>query len=513
MCLSSGGRIQKQMPLVSSGELSSEYPNMAPELHRCNYFEACRLPAEQNVGDHLLCILHLPPGPAKDVQKFDDKLAAHLADGRCDFRRVYFPTQNPSFQGRRFSNTADFRDATFTGMLNLTDATFDQELFLGGPSFNNVDLSRATVHGPLRVQSQVNNTLRLIRTVCFDSIEIQVESRIHIQARAARFHGRITVQAPVVGTLDFREAELQRGLMLRGRYESNTESRFDGSTIRGHLDLGASDFDIHLEFREVVFDTETTLDLTDSTLRGALKLTGLRTLPRKVILDGAVIGENVDIGAVLGASRPRVVATRQNPRFGALVIFTNVDLQHCLLVGNVFDHIELSNVEWPRLRGRYVLYDEIMYRKNRTIPVSNLREAYQVLKQKYQNKGDHVRAGDFHYGEMEMKRREYAFPRRWFSWEFVYWFLSGYGVSHLRALFILGILVVGFALLYHYTSPGAFDGLSEALRYSIGVVAFQRPEMPESFGEPQKWLHLIEAILGPVQITLFVLALRLRLKR
>jgi len=376
-----------------------------------------------------------------------------------------------------------------------------------------VELSGATMHGLLHVQGHVNTTLRLHQAICHDSVEVQVDSLIHIQANGARFYGKLSIQALEVGSLDLYQVELRRGLVLRGRYVSRTETRFDQSKIRGHLDFRDSNFG-RVSFREVVFDGEATLDFTGSRLHEDLILAGLPTLPREITLDRAIIDGNVRIETLLGAPRPRVIATQQHPRFSSQVTFMNVDLRDCLLVGNVFDRIELSNVEWPRHWGRYVIRDEIVYRRNGGVPLSNLREAYQALKQKYHNKGDHVRAGDFHYGEMEMKRREYGFPRRWFSWEFVYWCLSGYGVGHLRALFNMFVLVVSFAVLYYWTScQGTFSSFSEALRYSVGVAALQRPEMPTAFDEPQKWLHVLEAILAPVQIALFALALRLRLKR
>lgn len=480
---------------------------------RCKYFGACGLPVYPRVGDDLFCILHLPPGPGKDVQKFDQALVEYLADGRSDFRWVYFPLDNPSFQGRRFTNVADFRNATFSGMLNLNEAVFDQGLLVGGTRFANVDLSRATVRGPFRVEGRVNNTLRLNQATLQDLVEVRVEGRIHIQSYAAQFHGRLSIDAPEVGSLELHYADLRQGLTLRGRCESRLDTRFDHATIRGHLDLRSCDFGGHLLFGEVVFDAESTLDLSGSRVHGELVFAGLSTLPRDVELDGAIIDGNVRIEAVLGARRPRIVAASQHPRFGGLATFTNVDLRNCLLVGNVIDRIELSNVDWPRLRGRYVLRDEIVYRETLRIPPSNLREAYQVLKQKYQTRGDHVRAGDFHYGEMEMKRREYGFPWRWLSWEFIYWMLSGYGVGHVRASLILVGLVFGFAWLYYGTSPGTFANFSEALRYSVAVAALQRPETPASFGESQRWLHLVEAILGPLQIGFFALALRMRLKR
>jgi len=123
------------------------------------------------------------------------------------------------------------------------------------------------------------------------------------------------------------------------------------------------------------------------------------------------------------------------------VTLTNVDLRECLLVGNAVGRIEFWNVEWPRRRGRYTLRDENVYRHTGGIPPSNLREAYQVLKQKYHDKGDHVRAGDFHYGEMEMKRREYGWPRRYISPEFLYWLFSGYGMGYVRAFLWLVALL------------------------------------------------------------------------
>jgi hypothetical protein len=195
------------------------------------------------------------------------------------------------------------------------------------------------------------------------------------------------------------------------------------------------------------------------------------------------------------------------------VILENVDLTNCLLVGNVVSKIDFWNVDWPSRWRRYVLCDEVVYRRSKGLSPSSLREAYQVLKRRYQDNGDHVRAGEFHYGEMEMKRREYGRPRRWLSWEFAYWMLSGYGVGHVRSFVILVGLITGFAGLYHITKPEAFSGFSEALRYSIGVAALQRPEMPTEFGDLQKWLHVAEAVFGPLQIALFVLALRMRLKR
>src|SRR5206468_4517089 len=222
-------------------------------------------------------------------------------------------------------------------------------------------------------------------------------------------------------------------------------------------------------FPEVIFDATSTLDLRGARVRQAFALGDLPVVPKEIHLDRARFDEVVRIEGPAGGPKPRVTAPEQRPTFAREVSLTNVEVRDLLLVGNVIQTIEFWNVDWFHRRGRYVLRDEVVYRRSKRskrTPPSNLREAYQVLKRKYEDKGDHTRAGDFHYGEMEMKRREYGFPRRWLSWEFAYWMLSGYGVGHVRSLVILVVLVSAFAWLYHFTKPAAFTGFGEALRYS-----------------------------------------------
>jgi len=484
------------------------------ERAQCKYFEACELLEDTRVGDDLYCVLHLPPGPAKDVQKFGQVVADYLAKGRSDFRWVYFPTESPSFQGRRFQEAVDFRGASFGGMLNLTDTTFDRGVFLGGPEFRNVDLSRARVRGPLRVEGRISNTLRLHQAVLENLAEVRVDDRIHVQAYAARFDGKLSVHAQVIGSLELQDASLRHGLSLRGRYESTPGVRFERARIEGDLDFRECDLDLHLAFNEAVFDPNSTLDLEGARVHGTFVLAGLPVIPGKIRLNGARFDQAASIEAALGAQRSRIIAAEKRPLFGGPVTLTNVDLRECLLVGNAVGRIEFWNVEWPRRRGRYTLRDENVYRHTGGIPPSNLREAYQVLKQKYHDKGDHVRAGDFHYGEMEMKRREYGWPRRYISPEFLYWLFSGYGMGYVRAFLWLVALLVGCGLLYWRRSPAAFpEGIQEAMRFSLSVAAFQRPEVPKEFGALPRWVHIAEVVLSPVIAALFVLALRMRLKR
>ena len=479
----------------------------------CKYFEICGLPGHSRPADELYCILHLPPDPTKHVLTFNVALADHIDRGRSDFRRMYFP-DTASFDGRHFEDTVDFRDAAVPGMLNLVGVTCDRDVRLGGPAIQNVTLSQAVVRGDLSYDGRIENTCRLEGAVVQGATDLRFSTLAHVQAYKAEFRGRLSLEGHPIAGLDLRYATVRRGIALRGQYTSpNGGTNFSHAKMLGRLDFRDSDFDVHLSFPEAIFDDTSILDLRGARVRGTFALGGLPVVPKEIHLDGARFDDAVRIEAVSGGPKPRVTAHERRPTFGRAVSLKNVDLSDCLLVGNGLQAIEFSNVEWPRRRGRYVLRDEIVYRCSRGILPSDLREACQVLKRKYEEKGDHVRAGDFHYGEMEMKRREYAAPRRWLSWEFAYWMLSGYGVGHVRSLVILVALISGFAALYYLTKPEAFTGVSGALRYSISVAALQRPDVPKQFGELQKWLHVAEAVLGPLQIALFALALRMRLKR
>src|SRR5262249_35938260 len=154
---------------------------------------------------------------------------------------------------------------------------------------------------------------------------------------------------------------------------------------------------------------------------------------------------------------------------GGEVRLRNVDLRECRLAGNNIAPIEFNETQWGRRFGRNVLFDETLARCGTKIPFHSVRETYQILKQKYHERGDHATAGDFQYGEMEMKRRAYGWPRRVLCPEFLYWAASGFGTDYVRAFLVLVLLVVAFAGLYWWTSRATFGNeLLDALRFSIG---------------------------------------------
>ena len=84
-----------------------------------------------------------------------------------------------------------------------------------------------------------------------------------------------------------------------------------------------------------------------------------------------------------------------------------------------------------------------------------IAELYQQLKKNYDERKDYWTAGDFHYGEMEMKRLHSRGNNRWVRWLYrnhgvVAWYkyASRYGESYVRPAIVLLIVIATFTLLF-----------------------------------------------------------------
>ena len=101
-----------------------------------------------------------------------------------------------------------------------------------------------------------------------------------------------------------------------------------------------------------------------------------------------------------------------------------------------------------------------------------------------------------------------------FRTEWWYGLASGYGTRPGRALLLLAFLLLGFPCIYYKMESWFFDdNYWKALSFSLGVATLQRPEVPSMLGSAFRTVVQVEAILGPAQIALFLLALRMRVRR
>ncbi len=183
---------------------------------------------------------------------------------------------------------------------------------------------------------------------------------------------------------------------------------------------------------------------------------------------------------------------------------------------------------------RLALYDETHGLKpgDKTSAIARVERLYRHLKYNYENQRDYSRAGDFYYGEMEMKRLQ---RDKWAQIPFLlYRFLSGYGERYGQAVLVLLGMVLFFGLLFMFAGfsdkgigvsvhrtltwePSAWwetmKDFGKSLIYSAeSMTLFHQPSIifQSLWG---KLAELAASVLGILQIALFGLALKRRFRR
>jgi uncharacterized protein YjbI with pentapeptide repeats len=200
------------------------------------------------------------------------------------------------------------------------------------------------------------------------------------------------------------------------------------------------------------------------------------------------------------------------------VFFHHVDLSRWSFLDTDLRRIDFNDVTWGTIRRllsrRTALFDELNV-SNQKDDLAKVERLYRHLKQNYESQRDYGRAGDFYYGEMEMKRRQLNPLGQIPFW--IYRILSGYGESYPRALFWLVVMWLLFAVLFTvvgYTDEwGNHADLWRSLIYSAQSMTLFH-ELNITFHSAWgKAIKLVASVLGVIQIALFGLALQRRFKR
>jgi uncharacterized protein YjbI with pentapeptide repeats len=200
------------------------------------------------------------------------------------------------------------------------------------------------------------------------------------------------------------------------------------------------------------------------------------------------------------------------------VFFHHVDLSRWSFLDTDLRRIDFNDVTWGTIRRllsrRTALFDELNV-SNQKDDLAKVERLYRHLKQNYESQRDYGRAGDFYYGEMEMKRRQLNPLGQIPFW--IYRILSGYGESYPRALFWLIVMWLLFAVLFTvvgYTDEwGNHADLWRSFIYSAqSMTLFHEPKITfdNTLGQA---VELVASVLGVIQIALFGLALQRRFKR
>jgi len=224
-------------------------------------------------------------------------------------------------------------------------------------------------------------------------------------------------------------------------------------------------------------------------------------------------------------------------RFGqpTATLFCQVSLRRAQFLGTDVREVDFTDVTWARRPGGgSAVWDEFADPETGTGREFGLvAQLYRRLKENYEEQRDYVRAGDFHFGEMEMRRLADPHPNRVFrllaqnlSLIALYRFFSGYGESYrLAGVWILGT-ITAFAALFAWVPgfslqtdqvpprvPHPVQGFWQCWLYSAMCFLLRSDRPFRSARLRGDGASLVEGVLGAVLVALFVLAVNRRLKR
>ncbi|MBI3580298.1 MAG: pentapeptide repeat-containing protein [Ignavibacteriales bacterium] len=201
------------------------------------------------------------------------------------------------------------------------------------------------------------------------------------------------------------------------------------------------------------------------------------------------------------------------------VIFQIVDLSKCSFTSTNLSKIGLTDIIWPIKKGifdrRKIIYDEIA-NKAEEKNYAFVEKAYRDLKKNYENRGSYGEAGDFHYGEMEMRRLSQGRRQKYLSLTALYCLFSGYGEKYVRAIFWLGAFLLVYIGTYwsiEYNSLPFRDGLWNSFVHALEVITFQRSQIYPSVSPQGKLADMVLTIAFSLQATLTILAIKRKFKR
>lgn len=494
----------------------------------CKHHEICGRDALGGPEGDALCILH-SEDPEKDKKafwvafeehrgKYGDKFSRFVFAESVDFHKSKF--NEADFSAVRFTSGANFSESKFEGRTNFRAANFGEMTIFEWTLF----VYWADFHGAQFGGVALFTRSKFARTADFMDA--------HFDNRASFSGCEFEAEADFVGTHftgrgDFLSTEFGGGARFE-HSQFGAGANFMGAEFSRAASFGATHFNLMADFTSTHFNREAEFGFAG--FSGEVRFWGTRFTEKADFHHGHFHGRTLFFGA---NKNNRIVTVFSDvqvdfrhailERPDALSI-RDADLGKCRFLGTDLRKAEITGAKWPKIGRRFGVYDEVvLLEKGETRAWSHIERLYRELKQNYEDRKDYERAGDFHYGEKEMRRKNP--DTSWGLWFVLsaYWLVSGYGERWVRPLlWLAGLLVIStigylwFGLSLKGSSAALmwWTGLdlATALEYSMRVMTLLKPDNLVPVGWSRA-VNLVQSLLGPVLIGLFALALRQRLRR
>ena len=498
-------------------------------MSRCKHYEVCGLEASPALPPGDSCILH-SAYTGKPQEDFARALAAHRQNGSENFSYIIFP-EDYAFDGLTFRTGAIFfgtvfrQGASFRGTTFERAANFSEALFAGPTSFH-----EAVFH----TDANFSRTA-FLKTVSLFGVTCRGD---------ATFIEASFEEESVFGKASFIQgANFVRATFGKGAY-------FFGVVFGKEADFFSATFRDRAGFREAVFSDRVDFD-TVTFGRGANfseATFGVRANFRQTEFLGGTLfaAKHQDSGPPIPIFAGTEVDFRQvscDPPDA--VTFREADFRKCRFLDTDLRKVQLIGVEWPLVpsrlswsgtdatsesassRSRIGVYDELAPAEDEGLwSWPRVERLYRELKQNYEERRDYHRAGYFHYGEKDARRRD---PANSFGLRFLltlYWWISGYGDRIFRPLLwafglfaacTLGYLLCGLSPAPHIAGTEVLSLANPLSWVDAGLFSFQAMAFfqPEEFmlSRFARLIYIVQSLLGPLFLTLFGVAVWQRLRR
>ncbi len=380
--------------------------------------------APPGVDREPVCLMHSRDPEKSDAQFQEEfeRILREAGDGLADFTGFVFPTSN--YCDRLFTVECDFSDAEFTQKANFSVAEFTQKAYFVGTTFT---------HG-----------------ADFGSAEFTQEADFSEATFMQKASFRVTTFT-------------QKASFLAATFTQ--EADFSDATFTQKASFLAATFTQEADFSDATFTRDA--DFRETTFAGIVDFRGThfaeiaQFVQTKFRRDPP--GHDNEPGPIFA-----------NAKFEKLknAIFYQTYFGQALFHNCDVSEMKFSDVIWrKRDNGKWMVFDEIVdleYFGTEALqpPKGNpnprnyrlVAELYQQLKKNYDDRRDYWTAGDFHYGEMEMKRLASDHHNKAVRWlhsnlGLVAWYkyASEYGESYVRPALWLGLVLLVFMLLYPVT--------------------------------------------------------------
>ncbi len=523
---------------------------LCPVLMHQNKFCGLPLHAAPTFDPIPVCLMH-SLDPAKDDAQFQQEINSIVKNaasgGVADFTRFVFPTAQ--YMVRTFPPMCIFNNAVFSQEANFYSAVFEHGATFESAHFKDeASFTRAQFGAKANFHSAV------------------FEGETHFSTDFA--HDVSFVMARFLKEAGFNNSSFA-GEAIFSSVKFEGDAVFARAVFHNEADFGNADFFQRAFFAYATFEQDADFFWTRFTLNVDFDHT---TFLKKANFGEAVFHAGVEFRETKfrqdGGQLPGPIFSVTQFMLPEAAVFYRNHLGQALFYNCDVSRLTFSSVHWSaRSNGKGRLFEESVdleaapdlapaEDEPNERDYSLIAETYQQLKKNYDDRKDYWTAGDFHYGEMEMKRLHSPRKNRAVRWlhrnlGLVAWYryASEYGESYVRPLLALVVVLAVFTLLFPLPglvvskpdtqgnappllSPLSYGDFSDyihayngpriaaalaffghSLMTALSVAGFQKELIYQPAYPWGRSLALLELLLTSTLITFFLRALRRQFRR